>query len=326
MEELKEKNSEKERNYRDGELCLRVCHAISKGVVTARDIHDVIQYEGSYENFRSALSKIKKRGYIRFSNNQKLKNPFKQKRSYALTVKGEKFLQNPNEKWERKQARFHARMMKLLEQQPEFITQLSQERAKMKPEKVIEYVNRNIGTNYNDIGQVNQLLEGIDNFKYTLVGEDVFDDSTLRLEELRRKYNALVIENQNLKNNSVNKPAPRKLSNENPKNYQREYERTKLTNIRKQLVKECYNTQYLDIRFFKIWQNIVPAKIKGAKMFAKNSVEFISSGNKEFKRGHAKEMDEYQISSSCFYIMKVENDGIIIGGKGVGETGEKIKF
>jgi len=310
------------KKYQNYELTEHLCKPIAEGHSKSRDIYAFIDYPGTYSCFRSSLSKIKRAGYIKFGDyaRELPKNPFHRKRTYILTEKGQRFLLNPNERWQKKQARLHNQLMKLIEIQPEFLQKFSEQRAMMNPEKVIEFVNANMGLNYSDIGQVDQLLEGMDDFKSAMV-----DDNPNELEELRRKYNALVLENQRLRNLSVDEYKPPKAIKPTVFNQQKSG-RNRLAEIRKQVTQEYFNVKYLDLRFFGIWQNIIPVKLKGAKMFTKNSVEFISSGNKEFKRGHAKEMDGEQIASSCLYIVRLEDDGIIIAGKGVAKSGEKMKF
>lgn len=311
------------KKYKMYELTEQICRAIEQGHNKSRTCFEFIEYSGTYSSFRGNLTKIKSAGYIKFDDtlSSLSKNPFRRKRIYALTANGHRFLANPKEKLQRKQERLHHHLMNLLEMQPEILKQLNEERSSMTPQEVIKYVNTNMGVNYTDIGQVDQLLEGIDDFKTINVNKN-----SSELEELRRKYNALVLENQKLKKISIDKYEPPKATSSIINTQPLYSVKSKLSEIREQLVKEYYNNKYLDLRFFKLWQNIIPAKIKGAKMFATNSVEFISTGNKEFKRGHAKEMDGYQISSSCFFIVKIEEDGIIIGGKGVSEGGERLRF
>lgn len=321
MEELKEKYNEKDRNYKDGELCLEVCRAIDRGVVTGKDINDFIGYQGSYKNFRSAFSKIKKRGYIKFTDDgRKEKNPFKRKRSYALTVKGQRFLQNPNERWEYKQARIHQHVMNLLEKQPDFLKELAEQRAKMNPEKVIEYVNSNMGMNYTDVSQVDELIEKMEGNQKSVIQDNNSERLASENSELRLKYNAALSEIQRLKSSNGGKSV-------SPQRLARDEQRRELSKHRRKLAQHYHsNRMYLDSQFFSQWQNIVPVKVKGAKWFTKNSVEFISKNNKEFGRGHVVVMNPEQIYESQFYITEILRDGITIGGKGVAGKIEMIKF
>jgi len=311
------------KNYKLYELTEHVCRAINEGYNKSRTIYDYIEYSGTYSSFRSALCKIKKSGYIKFDDNLNSlpKSPFQRKRTYALTAKGQRFLANPAEKLQRKQERLHDQLMNLLEMQPEILQQLKEQRSTMTPHQVIKYINTSMGTNYSDIRQVDQLLEGIQEFKSEMVNENPTE-----LEELRRKYNALVLENQQLRSISINKPVPKKATTPIIINQPINPAKSKLSQLRRQLTQEYFSKKYLDMQFFRSWQNILPSRIKGTKMFTKNSVEFISIGNKEFRRGHAKEMNPEQIASSCFYILKIEDDGIIVAGKGVAENGEKLRF
>ncbi|AFV22850.1 hypothetical protein Mpsy_0641 [Methanolobus psychrophilus R15] len=311
------------KKYKMYELTEQICRAVNEGYNKSRTIYEFLEYSGTYSSFRGSLTKIKKSGYIKFDDTRSSlpKNPFHRQRTYVLTKKGQQFLTNPKERLLKKQERLHNHLMSLLELHPQILQQLSEQRAVMPPEKIIEYVNASVGTNYTDIGQVDQLLEGIKGFK-----EESVVENPNELDELRRKYNALVLENQKLKNLAVTKYEIPKRNNPPSINQPVESGKNKLTALREELAKEYFNKNYLDIRFFHLWQNVTPVRIKGAKMFEKNSVEFISKSNKEFRRGHAKEMDAEQVFNSCFFIMKIDDDGITIGGKGVSNTGERIKF
>lgn len=323
MEELKENSNQKDRNYRDGELCLQVCRAIDRGIVYGKDIYDVIQYEdGRYGNFRSALSKIKNRGYIKFSSNQKVKNPFKDRKSYALTVKGIKFIQNPDERWQRKQAKIHSQVLNILKNQPEFLSELAKNQASQPQSKVVEYVNTTLGTNFgvNDIGQVEELIESMkgnqdnENKSNHKINQNYYAAMN-RVKELENEVTALKNSRNGTRSNCPNS----KIQNTK--------EESQLQIYRRKIAKQAYSGRLqINHDFFHAWQNIRPAKVKGRKWFTKNSVEFISKSNREYKRGHAIEMTPEQIFSSQFYILKIEQNGIRVKGKGVVDSGELLLF
>jgi len=81
---------------------------------------------------------------------------------------------------------------------------------------------------------------------------------------------------------------------------------------RQALVYEYINNNYaIDAQFFKLFGNMVPVVIKKVwdwhNPFLQGSVEIMSRGNSEFKRGHAVEMDDDLIISTEFYFYDVLN-------------------
>lgn len=85
------------RNYKNFELFEQVAISIMQGKRASRQIYQTIQYNGTYAEFRSALSALKRRGYLCFHDvNQLPTNPFKRKHQYAITKKGQSRLQNPS--------------------------------------------------------------------------------------------------------------------------------------------------------------------------------------------------------------------------------------
>ena len=94
---------------------------------------------------------------------------------------------------------------------------------------------------------------------------------------------------------------------------------------RQALVDEYLTNNYMiDIQFFKRWGGgMVPVTIKKVwdwfNPFLQGSVEIMSRGNSEFKRGHAEEMNEDLIISTEFYFYQEVENGIKIFGNGVKE-------
>lgn len=77
-------------------------------------------------------------------------------------------------------------------------------------------------------------------------------------------------------------------------------------------------------QFFKRWGGgMVPVTIKKIwdwhNPFSSGSVEIMSKGNSEFKRGHAEEMDEDLIISTEFYFYQEVENGVEIFGQGMTE-------
>ena len=94
---------------------------------------------------------------------------------------------------------------------------------------------------------------------------------------------------------------------------------------RQALVDEYLNNNYMiGEQFFKLWGgNMVPVTIRKVwdwyNPFSSGSVEIMSKGNSEFKRGHAEEMDEDLILSTEFYFYQEVENGIEIYGHGMNE-------
>lgn len=91
---------------------------------------------------------------------------------------------------------------------------------------------------------------------------------------------------------------------------------------RQALVDEYINNNYIiDKNFFKLFGNMVPVVIKKIwdwyNPFQKGSVEILSRSNREFKRGHAVEMDDDLIISTEFYFYQEVETGIEIFGNGM---------
>jgi len=91
---------------------------------------------------------------------------------------------------------------------------------------------------------------------------------------------------------------------------------------RQALVYEYINNNYaIDAQFFKLFGNMVPVVIKKVwdwhNPFLQGSVEIMSRGNSEFKRGHAVEMDDDLIISTEFYFYQEVENGIEIFGHGM---------
>ena len=109
------------------------------------------------------------------------------------------------------------------------------------------------------------------------------------------------------------------------KQLNREISTVERVDKRQSLVYEYHTHNYMiDIQFFKRWGGgMVPVVIK--KMwdwynpFQKGSVEVMSRGNSEFKRGHAEEMDTELILSTQFYFYREVESGIEIYGHGMKE-------
>ena len=94
---------------------------------------------------------------------------------------------------------------------------------------------------------------------------------------------------------------------------------------RQALVYEYFNNNYLiDKNFFKLFGNMVPVVIKKVwdwyHPFLQGSVEIMSRGNNEFKRGHAVEMTEELIISTEFHFYQEVENGIEIFGNGMKEA------
>jgi len=322
------------KNYESGELKYLICAAIADNHVTCRDIFKHIEYKSSYNSFRSGLNMLKRRGFVRFDGvSQSSKNPFHRIRMYALTSRGQKFLENPQERLQLKEAGIHQRIMRLIEQQPEFLQKLAEERSKMSPETLVQYVNSNLGTHYSDIGMITNLIEKMEEKKEDLIVNDkYYAEAMSENDTLRIKYNEVVLENnrlkQQLRNQKTqsfsNKP---KTESVNPSKLVREDQRLQLAIHRKKVaLYYLTNRMHLDVCFFQEWGYVVPVKVKAAKWYSSNSVEFLSRSNKEFERQHVKQMDPDQIYGSQFSIWEMKEDGIVIVGKGVAEKGEMIKF
>lgn len=81
------------------------------------------------------------------------------------------------------------------------------------------------------------------------------------------------------------------------------------------------NNFIIDIQFFKLFGNMVPVTIKKVwnwhNPFSSGSVEIMSRGNREFKRGHAEEMDADLIITTEFYFFQEVESGIEIYGHGM---------
>jgi len=94
---------------------------------------------------------------------------------------------------------------------------------------------------------------------------------------------------------------------------------------RQALVDEYINNNYMiGEQFFKLWGGgMVPVTIKKVwnwyNPFARGSVEIMSRGNSEFKRGHAEEMDEELIFNTQFYFYQEVEKGIELFGNGMNE-------
>ncbi|WP_292462333.1 hypothetical protein [Methanolobus sp.] len=322
------------KNYGSGELKYLICSAIADGHVTCRDIFNHIEYKGNYNSFRSGLNMIKRRGFLKFAGDaKKSSNPFQRKRTYALTSSGQKFLDDPQRRLRLKEEGLHHKMLRLIEQQPEFLQKLAEERMKMSPEVLIEYVNDNLGTHYSDVGMITHLIDIMEEKKEDLIVNDKYYVETMSENDtLRIKYNEVVLENNRLKQQLRNQKTQsfnnkQKAEPVNPSKLVREDQKSQLAIHRKKVaLYYLSNRMYLDVYFFQEWGYVVPVKVKGVKWYSSNSVEFLSKSNKEFERQHVKQMNPDQIYGSQFSIWEMKEDGIVIVGKGVTEKGEMIKF
>ena len=94
---------------------------------------------------------------------------------------------------------------------------------------------------------------------------------------------------------------------------------------RQALVDEYHTHNYaIDAQFFKLWGGgMIPVTIRKVwdwyNPFQQGSVEIMSRGNREFKRGHAVEMDAELIINTEFYFYQEVENGIEIFGNGMTE-------
>ena len=94
---------------------------------------------------------------------------------------------------------------------------------------------------------------------------------------------------------------------------------------RQALVYEYHTHNYaIDAQFFKLWDGgMIPVTIRKVwdwyNPFQQGSVEIMSRGNREFKRGHAVEMDAELIINTEFYFYQEVENGIEIFGNGMTE-------
>ena len=94
---------------------------------------------------------------------------------------------------------------------------------------------------------------------------------------------------------------------------------------RQAIVDEYFTNNYIiGLQFFKLWGgNMIPVTIRKVwdwyNPFARGSVEIMSRGNREFRRGHAEEMDAELILNSEFYFYQEAENGIEIFGNGMNE-------
>jgi hypothetical protein len=302
------------RNYENNEFMKEVAILIIQGKRYSYQIYQSIGYSGTRKEFNSALSMLKRRGYIKFADDAKSlpKNPFQRKRQYDITQKTVKLLQsNPNEHHKEVKEGMEHRFSEYISNHPGYLEKLAKEFAQQNPEKIIHEVFKE---------QPAKVIEVLTDY------EDVIKDYKL---EDKRKYNNALLEIQRLQQELNNQPVKAQTDGKplSPRKLAKEEQRKQLAIHRQKLSQHYYgNRMLLDAQFFQQWQNVVPVKVKGVKWFTKNSVEFISKSNKEFARGHAVEMNPEQMYDSQFHIIDISRDGITIGGRGVAEGGEKIKF
>ena len=331
------------KQLRDNILKGMVLNAISSGHPTLSEIRNHIAttpyefhygelytYQNNYDGLKSALNYYRHQKFISIVGNEK-----NRPRKYELTSLGYLHSSDPLVRRNYRRARTEKEANKIAESilmdDVRFI------------EAVKNYVENNVQEA--DIGdkKTNQVEHSNEDVRIVekpvlipennIVEDDLWDNKTEQLEHSNGEIKATedlkaVVEAQATRiieyESAIRYYQSQEAANNTVSIRQLNRELTTAERIQKRqaLVYEYINNNYaIDAQFFKLFGNMVPVVIKKVwdwyHPFVQGSVEIMSRGNNEFKRGHAVEMDEELIISSQFYFYQEVENGIEIYGNGM---------
>ncbi|WP_407282357.1 hypothetical protein V7O59_14155 [Methanolobus sp. ZRKC1] len=287
------------KTYRDCDLkgrILRQVQLCGSQSPTARELFIAVQHH-DFDSFLSSLHRLKKYGYLSTVPDSR---PYR----YQLTRKGIEHAREPYIYKIRKQQHLQERIRSILEDD----------------ERFSEEVEKEVRTRLSEIQTGTREAPIVE----TVTKEA--DDSALReeLESKDRTIHELQAQIQHLKIHAANVPMKAATPKEKtPEQQQAENERI---DRRKRLVK-FYSGKYLDSQFFEHWKEIYPYKIKFKVWHSENSVELMSSSNKEHSRGHTLgKLPPMAIMDAKFHIIRVDDKGITIRGRGLPDGQANLRW
>jgi len=277
------------------------------------DFEDLYTYQ-NYDGLKSALNYYRHQKFISIIGGEK-----KRPRCYELTSLGYRHAHDPMLRKNYRRARTEEEGRQILMDDERFKQAVQEQVEKLRPQKVYTTVEKPVATPVDNTITV-KLEDGTKK-------EIEFDGNEIKavadLTAVAKEQSTRLVEYEN-----AILYYQRKEEAENAidfKQLNRELSTAERIAKRQALLDEYHTHNYaIDAQFFKLWGgNMVPVVIKKVwdwhTPFSSGSVEIMSKGNSEFKRGHAEEMDAELILNTqfCFY-QEVEN-GIELFGHGMTE-------
>ncbi|MFW6046835.1 MAG: hypothetical protein ACOCP4_03485 [Candidatus Woesearchaeota archaeon] len=274
--------------------------------MTSKDMYEHSEYKGEYSSFRSHLSRYVKRGYV---------TKYGERPSYyQLTIIGKEFcLDNPFRYREERIALHN-----------EIVSNYEKRMREKYGNNGIAYLNNGTGTSYNGSPSNNLNHHGDFGDEFDSHRNDEPDDENLEsiinekddeIKKVKDENFSLKLDIQELRKENVSKnsePQNNPKKQPNTQKSEKQIKNEERINRRKKLV-EIYKGHYLDMKFFRVWGNMIPVRVKGKNAFKKGDVEILSKNNEEFSRGHIKyELNELGIYDGGFRIVKTNQKGIYV--------------
>ena len=288
------------KRYTDNSLksqILNTVHQLNEGGIcnaTAKNIRELIEYQGSRSSFKSEIYALKRRGYLSFaeeSKNDKVKR-------YISTKKGNFHRLQPDHFKIMKAKKIDATVHEILNNDERFAEEVDNE-VDNRMELIEKNVERIIASNANNFNEPTSKAE--------MTVANIIAKKDKEIKNLQsRNFNLVNSRNVDNKNNQPKQRTEKKKNTDE----KRIEDRKKLANHYFQ------NKLWLDFEFFNRWKNMVPVLLSGKKFLNKRSVEIMSidEAKREMERGHTKAIlqSNDEILACYFRIEKINKDGIVV--------------
>ncbi|WP_292468881.1 hypothetical protein [Methanolobus sp.] len=306
------------KKFNDCQLKGLILQCLIDGPKTSEQINSVINLPNNYDkhNLHAELYVLKRRGYL--SRNSET-------RSYSLNKKGVVHAQNPYLSIIKRRESIASKVSAILENEESFKA------------AVDEAVSRKSG------GTISSGSGGVISSPTSSVNDSKVMEELQKKDQYITKLEKYIHHLQ--KTTQSQSTVPQQQSQQQPERVQQQTKTTdpekakseaRRIKKRKQLAHAYYSKGvYLDSRFFSLWGEVAPHKIKFKRYTSSDgtvtpdSIEIMSSkSNSEIRRGHAhkKPISEALLRRCMFHIVKIDDTGIDIIGHGLPDNRARLRY
>nr|WP_319507239.1 hypothetical protein [uncultured Methanolobus sp.] len=297
----------------------QVLSTLVQNELTVKEMQNIVQHP-NFNSFKAEISQLKRRGYITVSENTRPK-------TYKLTKKGHEHAANPFITIIRRQESIAAKVSAILNDDDAFQKAVQEEASRMSSGGHVSGHGGVISTPTASIddSKVQKLLQAKDD----------------EIEKLKRYVLHLRQSPQSqaptgpMSTRTQGQPMQQTPEQQHKQQHKAKSEARRIKK-RKHLAHAYYSKGvFLDNRFFSLWGEVAPHKIKFKRYIssdgtvAPDSIEIMSSkSNLEIKRGHAhrKPIGDALMRRCMFHIVKIDDRGIDIKGHGLPGNKARLRF